>query len=89
MCVGIQIKNTKTFSYIKIHFIQNLESIYIRAINNCPKLKELDIPDSVTFMEETDDDYVFKNSDITLIVGSGSYAEEFAKNHGISCKIRG
>lgn len=51
-----------------------------RAFANCPNLKEVYIPDSVSLISDS----CFENTpNVTIIAGSGTYAAAYAQTHGI------
>ena len=62
-----------------IRLSKNLWSIAGRAFQGCDKLSEIRIPENVTRIE----DNVFSDN-TQLIVAKGSYAEEYAKERGLS-----
>lgn len=57
--------------------------IEARAFAGCAQLKVVDLPDTVTFIAE---DAFDGSAQVTILAPAGSYAEEFAKAHGIPCK---
>ena len=69
----------------KVKLPSNLEYIGSRSFENCINLKELDIPDTVVFIA---DNCFINCPELVLIVGKGSYAEEYAKRRNMSYKIR-
>jgi len=49
-----------------------------RAFADCPSLYRIDVPDSVT----TIDDSVFEGTSVTIVCPPGSYAQQWAEEHG-------
>jgi len=69
----------KALTHLKLP--DNLTTIMCYAFQNCPNLKELEIPASVTTIG-TD---VFDGcTALTLVVVKGSYAEQYAREQGLS-----
>lgn len=59
---------------------ENLMTIKYRAFGDCILLEKLEIPETVISIDDT----AFDGCDnLTLYVQAGSYAEEYAKEHGI------
>lgn len=61
-----------------------LENIEAHAFSSDPMLKTMYIPASVEKISPN----AFDNTDLTLVVESGSYAEQFAKDQGFNYVIR-
>lgn len=69
-------------SLTKVELSEGVTSIYGNVFNGCSSLRSIKLPSSLTYI----DVYAFEdcNSDLTLLVYKGSYAETYAKNTGIN-----
>ena len=60
-----------------------LESIDEGAFSDCPELREIHIPTTVTSIGENAFQNIFGNQETVIHAPSGSYAEQYAKEHNI------
>ena len=65
---------------------EGVQSIGEEAFFNCGSLIRVDIPSSVQFIDET---AFLLSEDVTIYSKPGSYAEDFAKAHGIPYEYNG
>ena len=84
LSVGVTELKTRTFygctSLTNITLPKNLTSIGFGVFADCTSLEKLELPDTVTEISDTAFDGC---TNLTLYVTGGSYAEKYAKEHGI------